>query len=139
MNYALIIDGVVENVFVCDTNEIARTIYPGNIVVNIDDTGAGIGWSYDGNSFIAPPEPEKTPEEIAAENLATAQSEYERATINITQLNEQIADDDYAGTTEDSVKAELSAWTEYRKELRSYLKDGDGSHILPNSPASTIS
>lgn len=139
MNYALIIGGVVENVFVCDTDEIARTIYPENIVVNIDDTGAGIGWSYDGNSFIAPPEPEKTPEEIAAENLAAAQSEYELATNHINQLNEQIADADYAGTTEDAVKADLAAWTEYRKELRAYLKDGDGSHILPESPINIIS
>lgn len=134
MNYALIIDGIVTNVFVCDTDENAREVYPGSVVVNIDETAVGIGWSYDGSTFTAPPAPEKTPEEIAAENLETAQSEYERATVHITQLNEQIADADYAGTTEDAVKSELAAWTEYRKDLRAYIKAGDGSKDLPVAP-----
>lgn len=76
----------------------------------------------------------KTPEEQAAENLATAQNEYVQATKVITSLNEQIEDADYDGTTEAAVKAELAAWTNYRKELRAYLKAADGSQSLPSAP-----
>ncbi|KAJ3619177.1 hypothetical protein Zmor_008747 [Zophobas morio] len=73
----------------------------------------------------------KTPEEQAAENMTTAASEYDRATVNIVALNEQIEDEDYAGTTEEAVKTELAAWTDYRKQLRTYIKAGDGTQRLP--------
>ncbi|MGE4775215.1 hypothetical protein [Yersinia enterocolitica] len=77
----------------------------------------------------------KTPEEIAAENMATARTEYDRATANIVALNEQIEDEDYAGTTKDTVKADLSSWTDYRKQLRAYIKAGDGCGPLPSVAA----
>lgn len=76
----------------------------------------------------------KTPEEKAAENMATAASEYDRATVNIVALNEQIEDEDYDGTTEEEVKTELAAWTDYRKQLRAYIKIADGNQPLPSVP-----
>lgn len=76
----------------------------------------------------------KTPEEQATENMATAASEYDRATVNIVALNEQIEDADYSGTTEEDVKAELVAWTDYRKKLRAYIKSADGSQPVPSAP-----
>ncbi|MRS16225.1 hypothetical protein GJV06_15115 [Enterobacteriaceae bacterium RIT691] len=90
--------------------------------------------SYDGKTFTAPPESAKTPEEQAAENLAKAQSEYDHATAVSNELNEQIQDEDYDGTSEAAVREELSAWTNYRKELRAYLKAVDGSQPLPKEP-----
>lgn len=74
----------------------------------------------------------KTPEEIAADNMATARTEYDRATANIVALNEQIEDEDYTGTSEAMVKNNLISWTDYRKQLRAYIKAGDGSQTLPS-------
>lgn len=91
----------------------------------------GIGWSYADGVFTPPPSPPLTPESIAAKNLALAQTSYNVATAKITALNEQVADGDYAGTTEAEVNAELTAWTDYRKQLRAYIKTGDGNLALP--------
>lgn len=133
----------MDNIYaVVDNNSVINTVIwdgesewsPEIGIPILTDGTVGIGWSYDGKSFTAPPEPAKTPEEQAAENLAVAQAEYDRATANITSLVEQIQDEDYDGTTEAAVKAELAAWTNYRKELRAYLKAADGSQMLPPSP-----
>lgn len=136
MSFALIKDAIVKNTIVCESEELASELYSSEyLVVNIDGLSVGPGWSYDGETFIAPVIV-KTPEDIAAENLATAQSEYERASEHITALNEQIEDADYAGSTEDEVKTELAEWTDYRKQLRAYIKAGDGSQALPIAPDS---
>jgi hypothetical protein len=54
-NYAVIKDGIVDNVIVADTKEIAETV-TGLACVEIEHVpGApGIGWSYDGVEFTAP-------------------------------------------------------------------------------------
>lgn len=49
----------------------------------------GIGWLYDGRHVHQPPIAEQTPAELAAVNMATVTSEYERATVFIGGLNEQ--------------------------------------------------
>lgn len=131
--YALVKDNVVENLIAWDGE---GDLFPGYDAIELsDELIASVGWSYDGKTFTAPPEPAKTPEEQAAENLAIAQSEYDRATIVINELNEQIQDEDYDGTTEEAVKDELAAWTNYRKELRAYIKAADGSQQLPSAPS----
>lgn len=63
--------------------------------------------------------------------MALASYEYSNATGVITALNERIADDDYPGTTEDTVRSELVKWTNYRKLLRGYINSGDGRKALP--------
>lgn len=73
----------------------------------------------------------KTEEQISAENLEIAQAEYDLITLRITALNEQIQDADWDGTTENSVRGELKSITDYRKLLRAYLKNADGSQELP--------
>lgn len=135
-DYALIKDGVVKNVVVWDgkgdlfsdysTYEIkeGQQVGPGFSAVQ-DSIG---GWEFEAPEVVI------TPEEQAATNLKSAQSEYDRASENITALNEQIADDDYTGTTEDAVKAELATWTAYRKALRAYIAAADGSAALPSAP-----
>lgn len=128
MNYALIKNCIVINTVVCESDESAHELFHDFTVVNITESAAGIGWSYDGNNFTAP-EAVQTPEEQAAANLAKAQSEYEIASAKIIALNEQIADEDYADTTEDAVNAELEKWTGYRKQLRAYIKAADFSEV----------
>ncbi|WGL57915.1 hypothetical protein [Kluyvera intermedia] len=131
MNYAIVSNGIVENVIVCISDKEAKKLFPEYIVIKIGDVNAGIGWAYNGKEFI-PPEIEISDDERARENLALADSEYSRATGMITALQEKIEDADYAdGETESSVLDDKKAWTEYRKELRAYIKTGDGSVNLP--------
>lgn len=73
----------------------------------------------------------RSPEEIAVENLRTATTEYAQASSNILALQEQIADSDWAGTSEEAVRDSLANWTAYRRALRAYINTGDGSQALP--------
>lgn len=50
-NYALIKNGIVENVILADAHFIASLP---NATDYIEYTNAGIGWSYDGANFIPP-------------------------------------------------------------------------------------
>ncbi|HCP5374678.1 TPA: hypothetical protein OEH38_002574 [Escherichia coli] len=127
--YAVVENGVVINIVVWDGQSEWQPVTGEAVSCPAQ---VGIGWLYDGSNFSQPPTPEQTPEELAAANMATAASEYERATVAIGALNEQIEDADYEGTTEEEVKEELDAWTDYRKQLRAYIKAGDGSHTLPS-------
>lgn len=54
-NFAVIKDGLVDNVIVADTKEIAETV-TGLLCVEYENIpGApSIGWSYDGSVFTAP-------------------------------------------------------------------------------------
>ena len=53
-NFAEIQDGVVTNVIVADTKEIAELV-TGQICVEYTDSNSpNIGWTYDGTKFIAP-------------------------------------------------------------------------------------
>ncbi|QFH73098.1 hypothetical protein FR762_25420 (plasmid) [Enterobacter sp. E76] len=92
----------------------------------------GVGWSYKNGKFTQPPAPEPSPDEMAARNIASAHVAYESATKTINALTEQIEDNDYTGTTEDTIRAELAAWITYRVSLRTYIRVGDGSQILPS-------
>lgn len=64
-NFAVIKDGLVDNVIVADTKEIAE-IVTGLLCVEYENIpGApGIGWSYDGSVFTAPVVEEPTPLEV---------------------------------------------------------------------------
>ncbi|EHM8973251.1 hypothetical protein ACE19A_07015 [Escherichia coli] len=127
--YAVVENGVVINIVVWDGKSEWQPVTGEAVSCSAQ---VGIGWLYDGSNFTQPPTPEQTPEELAAANMAKAASEYERASVVIVALNEQIEDEDYAGTTEEAVKSELAAWTDYRKQLRAYIKAGDGSQTLPS-------
>ena len=129
--YAVVENGVVINIVVWDGQSEWQPVTGEAVSCPAQ---VGIGWLYDGSNFSQPPTPEQTPEELASANMAKAASEYERASVAIVALNEQIEDADYDGTTEEEVKAELAAWTDYRKQLRAYIKAGDGSKALPEQP-----
>ncbi|MGE4892688.1 hypothetical protein AB8890_22000 [Yersinia enterocolitica] len=131
-SYALIKNGVVENVIIWDGKGGMFSDY--QVVELGEDTVAGPGWAYDGKIFTAPAIVQ-TPEEIAMQNLLTANAEYGRATARIDVLNEQIEDEDWTGTTEAGVNAALTSWTTYRKALRAYIKLGDGSQPLADAPS----
>ena len=63
MNWAILENGIVVNIIVADESFI-EIHFPN--AVNITDTTAGIGWTYDGEVFTAPPAPiEETDESIS--------------------------------------------------------------------------
>jgi hypothetical protein len=53
-NYAVIKDGIVNNIIVADTKEIAETVTGLTCIEYTDESPARIGWSYDGAEFTAP-------------------------------------------------------------------------------------
>lgn len=75
--------------------------------------------------------PPPTPEEISHQNLYRAQEEYNKASIQITMLNELVEDDDWNGTSKEEVMGLLDKFTEYRKLLRAYIKNSSGGSDFP--------
>jgi hypothetical protein len=52
-NYAVIQDGIVTNVIVAESKEIAELVTGLTCVEYTQENPAGIGWSYDGTNFTA--------------------------------------------------------------------------------------
>lgn len=134
--FALIKDGVVENVVVWDGQGDIFSDYSTYEIKDGEVVGPGYSAEQNssGNWEFKAPVVVVTPKEQEALNLQSAQSEYARASEKITALNEQIEDEDYTGTTEDAVKADLTTWTAYRKALRAYIAADDGSAALATAP-----
>lgn len=127
--YAVVEDGIVTNIVLWDGK--GKWADSGRAILTDSDTG--IGWQYENGVFTAPAI-EKTADEIARENMSTANSEYAGASIKITSFNDRIADEDWSGTTESVIRENLLAWTAYRKALRAYISAADWSKRLPESP-----
>lgn len=52
--YAIVENNLVRNIIVADTLEIAQEV-TGKTCIEYNDTNpAGIGWTYDGEKFVAP-------------------------------------------------------------------------------------
>ncbi|MEE9653898.1 hypothetical protein V4836_06960 [Kluyvera ascorbata] len=124
MRYAVVDNGNVINIVEWDgvTEWKPNSGYP--IQINDD---VGIGWSYENNVFTAPPSEKNTPEQ----NLINARTQCDLASLKISEFRDMIDDNDFSQMTSDEVNAELASWTEYRKALRKYIADGDGSADFP--------
>ncbi|HHA1309115.1 TPA: tail fiber assembly protein [Enterobacter roggenkampii] len=109
-DYALIKNGVIENVVIWDGE---GDIFADYTTVIIDGLNAGIGWSYDGKTFTAPPVPELTREEYVgqAESTKAGLLSSARTTISIWQSELLL------GSISDSDKASLVAWLAYIKAV----------------------
>lgn len=134
-NYALIKNGIVDNIVVWDGE---GEIFSNFTSCKIDDgevVGAGFSAEQDNNKkwVFTAPLAVISEEEAAAANLLAAQSAYAEASEKISSLNEIIEDEDFTVKTEDEVKSSLTAWIAYRKLLRSYLATGNGSDNLPSA------
>lgn len=53
-SFAVISGGIVANVIVADTLEVAEAVSGTVCVEYTDHTTVGIGWTYDGTNFVAP-------------------------------------------------------------------------------------
>jgi len=54
MNYAVIESGIVTNIIVANTKEIAEQVTGQTCIEYTDENPARIGYTYDGTNFIAP-------------------------------------------------------------------------------------
>jgi hypothetical protein len=153
-NYALIKDGFVVNTVVWDGqgeifSDFSTVEITDSFQASIDDAYVnGVlyakprdGYDYTFSSAaltwtITAESAKRKSAAAAAGNLVTAQSEYDRASIKITALQQQIDDEDYSDIDTAATVAQTKAtWTTYRKALRAYIAGGDGSVSLPATTA----
>ncbi|HDS7683621.1 TPA: tail fiber assembly protein [Enterobacter kobei] len=132
MQYAMVENSKIVNVAVWD-GETKWSLDDGVTVINIDDISPqpGIGWSFDGTNFTAPPTPELTKEEYIAqaESTKAALLSSAQTTISIWQselLLNTISDDD---------KASLINWLAYIKEVKAVDTSTDPDINWPTPPA----
>ena len=111
-NYALNKNGVVENVVIWDEN---GNIFDDYTVVNLEGLTAGIGWTYDGEKFSAPPEPEPTHDELVqkAEILKQALISDANNYIDSNQWPSKLA----LGRLSDVDKQSFNEWLDYLDAL----------------------
>ncbi|MEN4580243.1 hypothetical protein [Pantoea agglomerans] len=132
--YALIKDGVVVNAVVWNGEGDLFSEYETYEIKDGDQVGPGFTAEKDkkGNWIFTAPVIILTDAEKAEINLRAAQSEYDLASAQITELNQRIEDEDYnSDYSEAAVTSSKVAWTNYRKALRSYLLKEDGAAELP--------
>lgn len=116
MQYAIIENSVVVNVVVWDGEskwEPADTL----TIVNISEVSPdpSIGWSFDGKSFTAPPEPKKNKEELITEAEYQKQAYIDHANdyMNDKQWPSKLA----LGRLSDADKALFNEWLDYLDAL----------------------
>jgi hypothetical protein len=56
-NFGTVQNNLITNIIVAETKEIAETV-TGQTCVLLPPLDVGIGWTYEGGTFIAPPQPE---------------------------------------------------------------------------------
>ncbi|WP_326928866.1 tail fiber assembly protein [Citrobacter sp. RHBSTW-00881] len=109
-NFALIKDGTVENIFVCEDDTIAQSLFPDETVICINNPEVGIGWFYANGQFSAPPQQEKSHNELVAEAEAEKRARIDAATSRIVVwqtkllMGRKLTDDEFAS---------LNAWMDY--------------------------
>ena len=86
-NYAVVKDGVVENVVVWDgVTEFA--VEGAEIVAATEDTRMGGNWDGKVFTFVEPTPPEPTPEQVArAENIASVKAKLGAIGLSVEEIN----------------------------------------------------
>lgn len=135
-NYALIKNGLVENVVVWDGEGDIFSEYTTYELSDGEVAAPDFSAIKDskGNWTFNAPEVNLTPQQQSELNIISAQSEYDRASSKINSIRDQIEDEDFETISEDKLNKLLVTWTNYRKSLRSYLALGDGNKDVPLPP-----
>lgn len=112
--YALIKDGLVVNTVVWDGEGDIFECYE---TVKINGLGVGIGWTYDGKKFTAPPVPEPTHEELVQQAEIQKQALINNANnyIDSNQWPSKLA----LGRLSDEDKQSFNEWLDYLDSLES--------------------
>lgn len=134
MQYAIIQAGMVVNVAVWD-GKTEWDLDEGLAVVSIDDVSPqpGIGWAFDGTNFMAPPEPEKSKEELIAEaeNQKQGSIDYANDYINSKQWPGKAA----IGRLKETELAQYNLWLGYLDELEAIDTSVAPDIIWPKMPS----
>ena len=128
--YALIKDGQVMNTVLWDGE---GDIFEGYETVKIDGLGVGIGWTYDGKKFTAPPVPEPTHEELVQ------QAEIQKQAL-INDANNHIDSNQWPsklalGRLSDDDKALFNKWLDYLDALKAVDTSTAADITWPEIPA----
>lgn len=128
--YALIKDGQVVNAVVWDGE---GDIFEGYETVKIDGLGVGIGWTYDGKKFTAPPVPEPTHEELVRQAEVKKQALINDANsyIDGNQWPSKLA----LGRLSDDDKALFNKWLDYLDALKAVDTSTAADITWPEIPA----
>lgn len=110
LDYALIKNGVVENVVIWDGE---GDIFADYTAVSITGLNVGIGWSYDGKTFTAPPALELTHEEYVGQAELTKAGLLSSARTIISIWQSELL----LGSISDEDKASLITWLAYIKAV----------------------
>lgn len=115
---AIVEQGVVVNVVVVDLNDTATIAHFGGLLLPVDSQ-VGIGWSYDGTNFAAPPAPIKTFAEIEA-GFISAVSAHLNAAVQGRGYDSMLSCSSYAASTNTTFKAEALAAITWRDAVWLY-------------------
>ncbi|ELE9723894.1 tail fiber assembly protein [Enterobacter kobei] len=128
--YALIKDGQVMNTVLWDGE---GDIFEGYETVKIDGLGVGIGWTYDGKKFTAPPVPEPTHEELVRQAEVKKQALINDANsyIDGNQWPSKLA----LGRLSDDDKALFNKWLDYLDALKAVDTSTAADITWPEIPA----
>lgn len=133
MQYAIIDADVVVNVIVWD-GESEWEPDDKLTVIDISDISPapGIGWSFDGTNFIAPPEPEKNEEELIAEAKFQKQAYIEHA--NDYMNDRQWPGKAVLGRLTEAEKEQYNLWLDYLNALEAVDTSSAPDINWPKSP-----
>lgn len=109
--YAIVENGVVTNVIEWDGE--TEWVPDAGVAVLTDGT-VGIGWSYAGSKFTAPPVPEPSPAELVAAAATKKQQLLDTAQSTISLWQSELL----LGTISDADKASLTLWIAYIKAVQ---------------------
>ncbi|HHA1397594.1 TPA: tail fiber assembly protein [Enterobacter hormaechei subsp. xiangfangensis] len=135
MNYALVKNGIVENVVIWDGE---GDLFDGFETVNIDGESAGIGWAYNGTIFTAPDEP---PQPELTHGELVQQAELQKQML-ISQANNYIDSKQWPsklalGRLGDTDKILFNEWLDYLDALEAIDTSSAPDIAWPSEPYSS--
>ncbi len=114
LNFALVQNGVVANIFNCADEENAKSLYPDDTVVDVSDALVQRGWLYADGLFSAPPVTEPTHAELIAQADVTKSYLLSIAVSKISILQDATDPDVMGGNILPGDVALLKLWRQYR-------------------------
>lgn len=107
--YAVVVDGVVTNTVVWD-GQTEWAPESGDAVEIPEGVPVSIGWFYKGDKFSAPPEPEKSKEQLIAEAAAEQQTRLDYASSRIVVWQTKLL---MGRKLTDAESKQLNTWMDY--------------------------
>lgn len=131
--YAVVKNGLVENIIVMDSNifnaDPNSTNYGGELV--LVTASGGIGWEYDGSNFIPPTIPAPTKEQIYASTISYRDGLLETAKEVTNDWRTELA----LEIINDDDKKKLISWMKYVQQVKAVDLSTSLEIAWPTSPS----